>query len=440
MTARPTYDELLARVAQLERQPEQQGGTASPADGEFLRADEALIEARATLSAIIDSTADLIWAVDPAHFGLMTFNHGFRAYFLRDRAMAIELGQRPEDLFPTEEFVRIWREYYGRALRDGPYSTEYAVYAGTRTLELSFNLMLRDGRAFGISVFGRDVTQRRAAEEALRKSEQKFRQITEESPVAIYIIQGGKLVYVNPSLAKQAGYSRDEIVGKLAPQDLIHRNDVARLMTTLGERAAGRIQGEGVEYRGIRKDGSLVHIEAYGMLMEYQGKPAVMGTLIDISARKRAEEKLREGEAFLSFVLATARTGTWDLDMVDHSAHRSLQHDQIFGYQEMLPAWTYEMFLEHVVAEDRDAVDQKFRHAVATQSDWSFECRILRRDGETRWIRAAGRHRMDDHGQPRWMAGIVQDITERRRLVDALSSSESRLHRALAAANAGTRE
>jgi PAS domain S-box-containing protein len=226
----------------------------------------------------------------------MTFNHGFRDYFLRDRGMAVALGQCPEDLFPTEEFVRIWRAYYARALHAGPYSTEYAVYAGTRTLELSFNLMMRSGRAFGISVFGRDISERKAAEEALRKSEQNFRQITEESPVAIYIIQGGKLVYVNPSLAKQSGYSRDEIVGKLAPQDLIHRHDVARLMTTLGERAAGRIQGEGVEYRGIRKDGSIVHVEAYGMLMEYQGKPAVMGTLVDISERKRAEAARRESE------------------------------------------------------------------------------------------------------------------------------------------------
>ena len=265
-------------------------------DGESLRVGESLDEARATLTAIIESTADLIWAVDAQHFGLMTFNHGFRDYFLRDRGMAVALGQCPEDLFPTEEFVRIWRAYYARALHAGPYSTEYAVYAGTRTLELSFNLMMRSGRAFGISVFGRDISERKAAEEELRKSEQNFRQITEESPVAIYIIQGGKLVYVNPSLAKQSGYSRDEIVGKLAPQDLIHRHDVARLMTTLGERAAGRIQGEGVEYRGIRKDGSIVHVEAYGMLMEYQGKPAVMGTLVDISERKRAEAARRESE------------------------------------------------------------------------------------------------------------------------------------------------
>ena len=421
----PTYDELLARVARLERRLELQRGSTLANGNDSLRADEALDEARATLSAIIESTADLIWAVEPEHFGMLMFNHGLRDYFLRDRGMTVALGHRPEDLFLSEEFVRLWREYYGRALRDGPYTTEYAVYAGTRTLELSFNLMSQNGRVFGISVFGRDITERKAVDEALKRSEQKFRQITEESPVAIYIIQGGQLVYVNPSLAKQAGYAREEIVGKLSPQDLIHRKDVARLMTTLGERAAGRIQGQGVEYRGIRKDRSIVHIEAYGMLMEYQGKPAVMGTLIDITERKRAEEKLREGEDFLSFALAKARTGAWDLDLDDHSVRRSLRHDQIFGYDEVLPSWTYETFLEHVLPEDRSVVDQKFRHAVANQSDWSFECRILSHRGDIRCIWVAGRHRMNDRGQPRRIAGIVQDMTEHRRLQEAQSGRES---------------
>jgi PAS domain S-box-containing protein len=247
---------------------------------------ETLHEAQATLSAIIESTTDLIWAVDAEGFGLLVFNHGFSDYFLRDRGMTIELGHRPENLFPTDELVRVWRDYYGRALRDGPYATEYAVFADGRMWDLTFNLMLRDGSAFGISVVGRDITERKAAEEALRKSEQRFWQFVEESPVGIYIIQAGKLAYVNASLARQAGYSREEMVGKLSPQELIHRDDVARLMTTLGERATGRIQGKPVEYRGIRKDGSIVYFEAYGMLIEYQGKPAVMGTLIDVSAHK----------------------------------------------------------------------------------------------------------------------------------------------------------
>lgn len=74
------------------------------------------------------------------------------------------------------------------------------------------------------------------------------------------------------------------------------------------------------------------------------------------------------------------------------------------------------MFLDHVLPEDREMVDAKFRKATTALSDWSFECRIRRVDGAVRWIWAAGRHRADATGNMRRMAGIVQDINERKLL------------------------
>ena len=145
----------------------------------------------------------------------------------------------------------------------------------------------------------------------------------------------------------------------------------------------------------------------------------------------RAGAALRESEERLVFAMETSRTGVWELDLRDHTAHRSLEHDRIFGYAEVLPQWTYEMFLEHVLPEDRPMVDSKFRHAVATGGDWSFECRIRRADQEVRWVWAAGRHRADAAGVRWGMAGIVQDITERKHAEQLLRASEER-HRLLA--------
>jgi len=78
------------------------------------------------------------------------------------------------------------------------------------------------------------------------------------------------------------------------------------------------------------------------------------------------------------------------------------------------------MFLEHVLPEDRLEVDRLFSEATAAQSDWSFECRIRRTDGEVRWIMATGQHMKNPKGEAVQMLGVVQDITERKQAEEAL--------------------
>ncbi|MBU0663302.1 MAG: PAS domain S-box protein, partial [Proteobacteria bacterium] len=129
---------------------------------------------------------------------------------------------------------------------------------------------------------------------------------------------------------------------------------------------------------------------------------------------KQAEAAQRKSEQRLAFALQASHLGEWDLDLVDHTSYHTLELNRIFGYEALLPQWTYEMFLEHVLPEDRLEVDRTFKQAVATQSDWNFECRIRRADGELRWVWAAGGHQRDSQGAVRRMAGVVQDITERK--------------------------
>ena len=137
------------------------------------------------------------------------------------------------------------------------------------------------------AIISRIYTQQR-----LTVSEEKFRLLTENSVVGVYIIQDAKMAYVNPSFARTFGYEANEIMSILSPKDLIHADDIQAVM-----REQGKLQSSPFIYRGIKKDGSIIFIEVYGTMINYSGKTAVMGTLRDVTRRKQAEESLSISEA-----------------------------------------------------------------------------------------------------------------------------------------------
>jgi two-component system, cell cycle sensor histidine kinase and response regulator CckA len=143
--------------------------------------------------------------------------------------------------------------------------------------------------------------------------------------------------------------------------------------------------------------------------------------------RDEATEELRMAEARVGYALERCHIGVWEIDLIDLAARRTLEHDRIFGYDSLLPEWTSETFLQHVVPEDRPEVKRRFDESAAGRTDSSIECRIRRPDGEIRWIGISGSHMADETGQPRRMIGIVQDITNRVKAETALRKSEQRL-------------
>ncbi|MEE9911801.1 MAG: PAS domain S-box protein [Deltaproteobacteria bacterium] len=142
-----------------------------------------------------------------------------------------------------------------------------------------------------------------------------------------------------------------------------------------------------------------------------------------ITKRKLAEAALQASEEGMRYALQASHTGAWKLNLSDFSSQRSREHDRIFGYPEGLPSWTYEMFLEHVLPEDRGTVDAKFQKSIQTGCDWNFDCRIRRADGNVRWIWMVGSQHLGPDGKAAFLAGIVQDITDRKETEDELKRS-----------------
>jgi PAS domain S-box-containing protein len=128
---------------------------------------------------------------------------------------------------------------------------------------------------------------------ALRESEEIFRNPVEQSPVGIYLVQDGIIRYANPKLAEMAGYFRDEMLNQ--PFDaMIFAEDLPKVQEAIARLLRGEIPAEDIEFRGVRKDGSMVDLEVYGSAMPLHGRPAVYGTIIDITERKRMADQIAE--------------------------------------------------------------------------------------------------------------------------------------------------
>ena len=276
-----------------------------------------------------------------------------------------------------------------------------------------FALIKREGKWKCI-----ESPKRKQAEEAVLQATKNWEYTFDAVPDLISILDTEyRIVRANKAMAARLGTTPEECVGLTCYRVICETDEPPSFCPH------SQMLKDGLEHTREVHEDSLGgdFIVSVSPLHDSEGKlTGCIHVARDITKRKRAEKALRESEELLRFALETSHTGAWDLDLADHTAHRSLEHDRIFGYEQLLPEWTYEMFLDHVLPEDREMVDAKFREATTTRSDWSFECRIRRVDGEIRWIWAAGRHRVDAAGGLRRMAGIVQDITERKRMEEAL--------------------
>lgn len=142
----------------------------------------------------------------------------------------------------------------------------------------------------------------RLAEErmaALRESEERFRLLSEFSLTGIYLIQDGKFRYVNPALAKIFKYQVEELIDRLGPLDLTHPDDRPMVQEYIRQRVDGEVLSIRYRFRGLCKDGRVRTIEVHGTRIEYQGRPAILGTLMDVTEQVRHEREL-EVEAILA--------------------------------------------------------------------------------------------------------------------------------------------
>jgi len=144
-------------------------------------------------------------------------------------------------------------------------------------------------------------------------------------------------------------------------------------------------------------------------------------------ARAALLAELQKSKDRLDFALQVGGLGEWELDLKTHAMSCSRRYDEIFGFDTSLTAWSYELFLDHVLPEHRAEVDASFKAALAGNRAWNVETRIRHQDGTIRWIASQGQIAVDQSGKPLTMIGINMDITARKHAELALQEREQQL-------------
>ncbi|WP_153555738.1 PAS domain S-box protein [Roseimaritima sediminicola] len=271
------------------------------------------------------------------------------------------------------------------------------------------------GHIVGVVLVFRDVSEQKRADRRIAERESQYRSIVESTSDAILIFDDqARLIEVNPAGCQMHGYTREEMIGMKGAQ-IVHPDDHYKFASFVEQTKRGEVYH--VDGTHVRKDGSTISVKVTGSAFVYAGRPALLAVLRDVTGELQAIDALKRNETLLQFTLEATQIGQWELDLATDQATRSVRHDQIFGYDGLQPNWSYDLFLNtHVHPDDRGAVDGLLQQALEGRAVWEFECRIVRVDGQQRWIWVTSSIARTEEGQPRQLVGLVMDITARKEI------------------------
>ena len=399
---------------------------------EYERSKERLQESEERYRALVEAAGDAIYMKD-AQGRYTTVNPEFER--IAGKSSSELEGKTARDMFPApvgDEAFRVDTEILNTGVTVET-EGELGTQAGPRTY-LSRKVPTRDrsGQVVGLVGISRDITERKQAETELRESEERYRTLVEAASDAIYVKDTqGCYTLVNSEVERRLARlgvkasGKDEIYGKTS-LELFGEPLGAKIREADMEALKTGIPVD-IEVEVATEDGSLTFLSREVPLKDENGQvTGLLGISRDITERKHTEEAQRESELRFRQLAENIREVFWVIDADDYRyLYISPAYEEIWGrtceslYEQPL-SW-----MEAIHPADRERMaDTRRSRDFAAESHWEY--RIVRADGSVRWIVDRGYPVLDEAGQVYRVAGIAEDITERKRAETELAESEER--------------
>jgi len=267
----------------------------------------------------------------------------------------------------------------------------------------------------GLVCMRTDITKRKQADEALRESEERYRDLIEGSVQGIVIDSYGKPLFANQVYADMFGYeSPEEIIRMKSLQPLYAPEERSRVKAYRNTRMRGRTAPNHYEFQGVKKDGSRFWLETRLRVINWQGKPAIQSNVTDITERKRAEEALRESEERYRTLYQKTPVMVHSIDRDARLINVSDYWLETLGYEreEVLGRSIVEFYTENA---RRYAEDIALPLFFKTGTNKDVPLQIVKKNGEIMDVLLSATAQYDHDGTFSHSLAVLIDVTERKR-------------------------
>jgi PAS domain S-box-containing protein len=260
----------------------------------------------------------------------------------------------------------------------------------------------------------------------LEESEEQLRMVFENANEVIIVAQDEKIKYCNPQIKELTGYSLDEIY-TMNFIDLIHPDDLEMVMQVYQSRLSGEKTKNRYSARTITKDDQEKFILVSSNLVNWDGEPATLAMITDITQLKKTESDLKLSEERYELAARGSAAGIWDWDMVTGDFYFSEQLQKLLGYEPGEFKDSLEDLWDRMHPDDIEATQRDLDlHLKKQKAQHLVESRMRTKSGEYRWFQASSKAVWDDNDKPIRLAGSFIDINDRKNAEEKISKSEHR--------------
>jgi len=382
-------------------------------------AEEKLQNERLLLRTLIDNIPDSIYTKDMEC--RKTLANRAELGFMGAVTEEEVLGKNDFDFYPKELADKFLADDQ-QVLQTGKpiiNREEYIVDKnGQRRWLLSTKLPLFDNenRIIGLVGIGRDITDRKNSLDLLRESEQKYRAVVENGFEGILIIDmEGNVLFANPSLLRTFQYEGlDDLVGKSVFRHFAPES-IPQAIEDLTKVAQGIVL-DVANYIGITSTGSKIWIESIGKIIEYNGNLVDIISVHDVTAKKQAEQALRESEEKYRLIAENTSDGIVSFGPDSRLIYASPSYLKQLGYSETEEMdRTLESLQEIVHSDDREPLFTKLLQAINSHLDrLTYTYRVKHKKGHYVWREDSARFNYDSAGNYLGANVICRDVTSRK--------------------------